>query len=180
MQNSGQHFWLYISIYITLLLMLICFTVPQQFWMLLHIALHKRFWARWNPNFKKVFISFYPGFPPQAQLTYHSVHFSITQIIVKLNHDIPPITHTSLSQGVHTSYSLTSHFDVSNNSCDFFLLCEIGKKLFENSNDLMISQYIYVRLRLFINVSSNFMLKLKSCLKAWLVILLERLNQSGA
>ena len=129
MQNSGQHFWLYISIYIHLLLILTCFTVPQQFWMFLHIALHKTFWARWNPNFRKVFTSFYPGFPPQAHLMYHSVHFSITQIVVKLNHDIPPITHTSLSQGVYTSYSLSSHFDVSNNSCDFFFVRSVKNYL---------------------------------------------------
>ena len=77
-----------------------------------------------------------------------------------------PHTHTlphSLSQGFYTCYSLSSHSDVSNNLCDFFLLCGISKKFLENSNEQvkgiqnsrMILQYAYIRLRLFINVLSN-------------------------
>ena len=68
----------------------------------------------------------------------------------------PPLTY-------HTYNSVSSHFDASNNLCYIFLLCEIGKKFLENSNgqvngiqnSRMISQYVYRRLRLFINVSYN-------------------------
>lgn len=54
-----------------------------------------RFWARWNPNSRKIFSCFSSGVPCQTQLTSYCIHFSIT------SHSqtwIPPSTFSRFSQ----------------------------------------------------------------------------------
>ena len=146
----------------------ISFTVLQRLCMLLHIALHDRFWAGNTQTWEKFAHIFILGY--QWEHCWHLILFTFLFILNSSCHFFKVFTLVTLLAATSMIHG-------------FFLLTQNLNKSVKGIQSIrIILQYVCISLRLIINVYIILALKLKSCHMTytfWKRIILKLINKNS-